>query len=135
MANILVVEDDEEMRSLLQDFLKEEGYESDSAGNGSEAVRKLTEQQFDLIITDIRMPVMTGLDLLAAAKRLDAKVPVIVITAFWGEDAYRRSMARGADAYLEKPIHLDRLRSLIHELISPAKKMEGACGKDMPCRQ
>ena len=97
MATILVVEDDEEMRSLLQDFLKDEGYESDSADNGSEAVRKLTEQPFDLIITDIRMPGLTGLDILAAVKKLEPEVPVIVITAFWGEDVYRRSMARGAD--------------------------------------
>ena len=131
MARILIIEDDKEMRSLLEDFLKDEGYEADSANSGSEAFGKLAREPFDLVITDIRMPGLTGLDILSAVKKFQLEIPVIVITAFGGEEVYRRSMARGADGYLEKPIHFNKLRSLIHDLIFPKKDGERK-GKDMP---
>lgn len=118
MARILIIEDDEEMRSLLEDFLKDEGYEADSANNGSEAFGRLAQEPFDLVITDIRMPGLTGLDILSSVKKFQPGLPVIVITAFGGEEVYRRSMARGADGYLEKPIHFHKLRTLLHEMVS-----------------
>lgn len=124
MARILIIEDDEEMRSLLEDFLKDEGYETDSANSGSEAFGKLAQEPFDLVITDIRMPGLSGLDILSAVKKFQMEIPVIVITAFGGEQVYRRSIARGADGYLEKPIHFHKLRNLIQELVSPKEKRE-----------
>lgn len=117
MARILVIEDDEEMRSLLEDFLREEGYEADSANSGSEAFGKLAWKPFNLVITDIRMPGVTGLDILSAVKKIQPNMPVIVITAFGGEEVYRRSVSRGADGYLEKPIHFQKLRTLIEEMV------------------
>ena len=122
---ILVIEDDEEMRSLLEDFLEDEGYEPDSADNGLEALHKLAKKPFDLVITDIRMPGLTGLDILSAVKKFQIEMPVIVITAFGGEEVYRRSIARGADGYLEKPIHLHKLKSLIYDLVFSREKMKG----------
>jgi two-component system response regulator PilR (NtrC family) len=121
MARILVVEDDEEMRSLLKDFLLEEGYEAVLAGNGSEALRKLAQQPFDLVLSDIRMPGPTGLDILPAVKRLQPEVAIIVITAFGSEEVRRQSLQKGATAYLEKPIHSYRLKALIQNLVSPGK--------------
>ncbi len=119
MARILIIEDDEEMRSLLEDFLRDEGFEADSAENGSEAFHKLAAEPFDLVITDIRMPGLTGLDILSAVKKCHEGTPVIVITAFGGQETYHKSLARGADGYLEKPIHFRKLRSLVHHLVSP----------------
>ena len=115
---ILVVEDDAEMRSLLKDFFTEEGFETDSVSNGSEAFRKLVREPFDLVITDIRMPGLTGLDILPGIKKLQPNVPIIVITAFGSDEIRLRAMARGATAYLEKPIHFHKLRTLIHEIVS-----------------
>ncbi len=132
LLRILVVEDDEEMRSLLKDFLADEGYEADSAHNGSEALLKLAKESFDLVITDIRMPGLTGFDILSAIKKLELGMPVIVITAFGGEEIFQRSMARGADGYLEKPIHFPKLKHLIHELVSSEEQIEEGPGKDMP---
>ena len=132
MARILIVEDDEEMRSLLKDFLSDEGYEADSAHNGYEAILKLAKEPFDLVITDIRMPGLTGLDILSAIKNLELGMPVIIITAFGGEEVYRRSIARGADGYLEKPIHFQKMKSLIQKLVSSKEKIEGGFGKEMP---
>jgi DNA-binding NtrC family response regulator len=115
---ILVIEDDEEMRSLLKDFFLEEGFETASVENGSEAFRKLAKESFDLIITDVRMPGLTGLDILPGIKKLQPESPIIVITAFGTEEVHRRAIERGATAYLEKPIHFHKLKTMIHEIIS-----------------
>ena len=115
---ILVVEDDEEMRSLLKDFIEAEGFEADSVSNGSEAFRKLVREPFDLVITDIRMPGLTGLDILPGIKKLQPEAPVIVITAFGSEEIQRKAFEKGANAYLEKPIHFQKLTTLIHDMFS-----------------
>jgi len=115
---ILIVEDDEEMRALLRDMIEEEGYKTASVSNGWEAFRKLAKESFDLIITDIRMPGLTGLDILPGIKRLQPDAPIIVITAFGSEEVHRKALERGATAYLEKPIHFHKLRTLIHDMFS-----------------
>jgi DNA-binding response OmpR family regulator len=114
---ILVVEDDEEMRSLLKDFFEEDGFEIDSVSNGSEAFRRIAREPFDLIITDIRMPGLTGLDILPGIKKLQPKVSIIVITAFGSEEVRSKALERGATAYLEKPILFNKLRTLVHEVV------------------
>jgi DNA-binding response OmpR family regulator len=114
---ILVVEDDAEMRSLLKDFFEEDGFEIDSVGNGSEAFRRIAREPFDLIITDIRMPGLTGLDILPGIKKLQPEVSIIVITAFGSEEVRRKALERGATAYLEKPILFNKLRTLVHEMV------------------
>jgi DNA-binding response OmpR family regulator len=119
---ILVIEDDREMRSLLKDFIEDEGYEVDSVEDGSEAFRKLARETFDLMITDIRMPGLSGLEILPGLKKLLPQAPIIVITAFGSEEVYRRVLERGANAYLEKPIHLEELRILIQKMISPEER-------------
>ncbi len=116
---ILVIEDDEEMRALLKDFFLEEGFETDSVSNGSEAFRKLVKESFVLVITDIRMPGLTGLDILPGIRKLQPEVPIIVITAFGSEEIRQRVLERGATAYLEKPIHFNTLRSLVCEIVYP----------------
>ena len=118
----MIIEDDEAMRSLLEDFFEEEGFETDSASNGADALRILSKDPLDLIVTDIRMPGLTGLDILPGLRRLKPETPIIVMTAFGSEDVRRRSLERGATTYLEKPIHLSQLRTLIHEMISAKEK-------------
>ncbi len=114
---ILIIEDDEEMRSLLKDFFEEDGFEIDSVSNGSEAFRKVARESFDLIITDIRMPGLTGLDILPGIRKLQPEVSIIVITAFGSQEVHRKALDRGATAYLEKPILFNKLRTLVHEMI------------------
>jgi DNA-binding NtrC family response regulator len=123
MKRILIIEDDEEMRSLLRDFFLEEGFEPDSVDNGSEAFRRLAKEHFDLIITDVRMPGLTGLDILPGVKKLQPEVPIIVITAFGSEDVQRRVYERGGTVYLEKPIHFDQLKELIDQMIPPQREI------------
>jgi DNA-binding response OmpR family regulator len=118
----MIIEDDEAMRSLLEDFFEEEGFETDSASNGADALRILSKDHLDLIITDIRMPGLTGLDILPRLRRLKPETSIIVMTAYGSEDVRRRSLDRGATTYLEKPIHLSQLRTLIHEMVSTKEK-------------
>ena len=123
VVRILIIEDDEEMKSLLKDILEEEGCKAESVSNGSDGLQELTNEPFDLVITDIRMPGLTGLDILPVIKRLRPEASVIVITAFGSEEVYRRSFEKGAAGYLEKPIHMNKLKTLIHEMVSPKERM------------
>jgi CheY-like chemotaxis protein len=120
--SILIIEDDDEMRSLLKDFI-EEGYTIESVNNGLEAIEKLVRQPFDLIITDIRVSGLTGLDILPRLKKFQPDVSIIVITAFGGKRASRRAFEKGATAYIGKPIDLQKLKQMIHRLISLRKTM------------
>jgi DNA-binding NtrC family response regulator len=122
---ILIIEDDEEMRSMLREFLSEEGYDTDSIDSGSKAFVRLVRDTFDLIITDIRMPGLTGLDILPGVKKLQPDAPIIVITAFGSEEVCHKVFARGAEAYLEKPIHLEHLREIVQRMVSSKEKMAG----------
>ena len=122
---ILVVEDDEEMRSLLKDFIEAEGFEIDSVGNGSEAFRILVRELFDLVISDIRMPGLTGLDIIPGIKKLQPEAPIIVITAFGSEEVHRRAIERGATAYLENPLRFHDLKTMIHEIMSSKARNRG----------
>jgi DNA-binding response OmpR family regulator len=119
---ILIIEDDEEMRSLLKDFFKEEGYETDSVEKGTYAFKKLLTESFALIITDIRMPGFSGLEIIPGLKKFQPDTPIVAITAFGGEEVHLRALERGADAYLEKPVHLLQLRTLIHKMINSKGK-------------
>ncbi len=114
---ILVIDDDQEMRSLLIDFMHNEGFEVDSADTGFGAYKKVIDRTFDLIITDVRMPGLNGLDFLSHLKKMQPGVFIIVITAFGGPDIHRKAILRGANGYLEKPIRLETLGCLIHELV------------------
>jgi DNA-binding response OmpR family regulator len=118
MTRIMIIEDDEEMKSLLKDFLEEEGFETDSVSNGVEALEKLSKDRYALVITDIRMPGLTGLDILPGIRRRKPETPAIVMTAYGSDEVRRRSLERGATAYLAKPISLSQLRILIRELAS-----------------
>jgi DNA-binding NtrC family response regulator len=120
---ILIIEDDDEMSSLLKDFFKEEGYETDSVEKGTYAFRKLMTESFDLIITDIRMPGLSGLEIIPGLKKFQPETPIIAITAFGGKEIYLRALKRGAYAYLEKPVHLLQLRTLVHKIINSKGKM------------
>ncbi len=117
-GRILIIEDDEEMRSLLEDYLEEEGFEINSVGNGSEAFRILVREIFDVVITDIRMPGLTGLEIIPGVRKLQPETSIIVITAIGSEEVHQKAIQRGADSYLEKPLRFQELGRMIHELLS-----------------
>ena len=107
-AHILVVDDDTRLRSLLQRFLRENGFYVSTAKDAAEARERLTEYKFDLLIVDIMMPNETGLAFLEKF-RAESNLPVIMLTAM-GETADRiTGLSAGADDYLPKPFEPDEL--------------------------
>ncbi len=112
---ILVVEDEESLRLLYEEELKAEGYEVLTAGNGREAIQQLEEGQPDLIVLDIVMPVMNGMEALGRILGKGRKIPIILNTSYSG---YRQDfMSWAADAYVTKSDDLTELKNKIRELL------------------
>jgi two-component system response regulator PilR (NtrC family) len=109
-ARLLVVDDERSMRELLSIVLRREGHEVTLAENGSTAIELLERGRFDLLISDIKMPDMSGVDVLRAAKRIDQDILGIMITAFASADTAIEAMRLGAHDYLSKPFDVDELK-------------------------
>lgn len=110
---ILIVEDNPNMSSLLSDILEFFDYKAVGAQDGEEALKVLGEESFDLVITDLRMPKMGGIDLLRTIKDKFPHLPVVVITGF-DNDSYRSdASAAHADGFLCKPFKVDQIKELL----------------------
>ena len=114
-ARILVVDDDESNRSLLGTFLAQQGFEILFAGSGPEALQLLGAQPVDMIISDVRMPGMSGLEALHRLRATHPVLPVLLVTAYPDVRGAVDAMRDGALNYLEKPIDLDELVALVRE--------------------
>jgi two-component system NtrC family response regulator len=117
MDTILVVDDEPNYLIVLSELLKEEGYEVLTAQRGEEGLRIVEETDLDLIITDMRMPGMDGVELLRAIKAYDANLPVIMITAFGEVEKAVIAMRAGAYNYLVKPFNNEELLVNIRKAI------------------
>jgi two-component system response regulator PilR (NtrC family) len=113
MATILIVDDELSMREFLQILLEKEGYKTLTAANGSEAVKLIQANNIELVISDIRMPEMTGLDLLKEVKKKDYFIPVIMITAYASPEDAVLAMKGGAYDYITKPFKVDEIKNII----------------------
>ncbi len=119
MARLLIVEDEDNLRELYAEELEEEGYEILRAENGKAAIELVKKEPFDLVIMDIRMPEMDGIEALGKVISLNKKIPVIIYTAY---SNYKSNfMTWTADAYLTKSSNLDELKEKIKELLSVKK--------------
>ncbi|RPH41677.1 MAG: sigma-54-dependent Fis family transcriptional regulator [Desulfobulbaceae bacterium] len=119
--SILVVDDERSMRDFLKILLQKEGYTVVIAHNGENALECLESQEFDLIISDIRMPGMGGLELLGAVKEQNPDLPVIMITAFASPDDAVQAMKNGAFDYISKPFNVDEIKSVIESATTKKK--------------
>jgi DNA-binding response OmpR family regulator len=113
MARVLVVDDEPNAVELLQEFLTGKGYEVITAANGKEALQKLKAERPHLILLDVRMPGMNGLEALRQIREIDREVGVIMVTAVNEEETGREALRLGAFDYIVKPLDLAYLeRSL-----------------------
>jgi K+-sensing histidine kinase KdpD len=110
---ILLVDDDEAFLKVAQAILKSKGYSVDAAENGKEALQKLKESNFSLIILDILLPDMSGIELLTSINRVQPEIISIISTGYSSIENSVQSLNLGAFAYLEKPLHPERLLEVI----------------------
>ena len=154
MARILVVDDEPAQRTILQRSLRNAGFETDVAGSGAEALAVVESRPVDLVLTDMRMPGMTGRDLLRRLRELDPSLPIIVMTAYAElRDAVELVTHEKARYYIEKPIEdVNLLLSEIQRALETHKKetkpsehvaqslatdviFDGVVGTSLPMRQ
>jgi len=114
---ILVVDDERSMREMLQIVLRREGYEVLLAENGRAAIELLEREPVDILISDIKMPDLSGVDVLRAAKKIDQDILGIMITAFASTETAVEAMRLGACDYLSKPFDIDLLKMKVREKI------------------
>ena len=113
MASILIVDDELSMREFLRILLEKEGHQVTTAINGLVALELTGQHSFDLVVTDIRMPGMTGLELLASLKQTKPDMAVIMITAFASPDDAVAAMKNGAFDYITKPFNVDEIKTVV----------------------
>lgn len=113
---ILIVEDDKNIREGVADFLSEFGYNTIEAPDGREALAKFEEQDISLVILDIQIPYINGLEVLKEIRKR-SKLPVLMLTAFSDEEYKIDAYTSLADGYLEKPFSLPVLRARVDSLI------------------
>jgi len=120
MKNILVVDDEENARIALSKILSREGFAVASAANGFEALNYLRGNDVDLIITDINMPEMNGMEFLRELGRVHPTTSVIMITAYGEVESYIEAMDLGVFEYINKPVKIDELKKIIHKVFMEA---------------
>jgi DNA-binding response OmpR family regulator len=113
---VLVIEDDQDVLSMLVKHLAHMGFEVITARDGMEGLKKLNSEKFDLVITDIVMPYVSGLGLVTTVKEKKPNIPVIAITGY-GKEPETAALEKKADLVLAKPIRMSVLEKQIHDLL------------------
>jgi YesN/AraC family two-component response regulator len=119
VKKMLIVDDEETLTySLYQSFIiSQQDYEVVTAATGEEATEKLSDISFDLVITDIKMPGMDGLELLTLIKSRYPATEVIVMTAYGSQEKKEEALQKGARFYIEKPFEIREIKQLVMELL------------------
>ena len=109
MTNILIIDDEKAIRKTLTEILSFEGYKIDEASDGEEGLKKFSEKSYDLVLCDIKMPKLDGIEFLEKAKMVNADVPIIMISGHGNIDTAVEAVKKGAFDYISKPPDLNRL--------------------------
>lgn len=117
MSSVLVIDDKDSMRKMLAQTLIEEGYEVETAPNGGAGIKLARQRSFDLVLTDLKMPEMTGLEVLKSVKEMDVDTAVIVMTAFGTIEDAVDAMRKGAYDFISKPFQTEHLSVLIQKAL------------------
>ncbi len=118
LKTILVVDDEEMTRDVIAQALKIMGYHPITAEDGLEAIKMIKVSKPDLVITDIHMPKMNGLELLQETKKYDENIPIILITGFDPEEARNSADEYQASALITKPFRLSQLSEVMEKIFS-----------------
>jgi DNA-binding NtrC family response regulator len=124
MRKILIVDDEKNVRYSFERFLTAPEYSVESARNGAEALKKFEQEDYELIILDVRLPDMSGLDVLRRMKTLDSRAVVLIITAFGSTDIAIEATKAGAYDYIQKPFDMPLMKKLIDEALLCSYRMK-----------
>jgi DNA-binding NtrC family response regulator len=123
MPNILVVDDKDSMRDMLTQTLSEEGYRVDSAANGRAALELVRNKSYDLVLTDMKMPDVDGLEVLSGVKEHDDETSVIVMTAYGTVETAVSAMKKGAFDFITKPFDTEHLCVLVNRALESRRML------------
>src|ERR1700756_18030 len=113
MEPLLLVEDKSELRAMLRKALERNGFRVEEAADGSAAIQKIRAKRFQMVVTDLKMPGASGLDVLRESKQADSTIPVILLTAYGSVEEAVSAMKDGAFDFIQKPVDLDHLKLLV----------------------
>ena len=117
MKKILIVDDDPITLKLVEQYLSSQGYNTITAMDGFDALEKIEKNKFDLIITDIMMPNLSGLSLFSISKKIHSEIPILFISSLDKGDIISKSLGLGAKDFIVKPINLEELSIRIKRLL------------------
>ena len=135
MANILIIDDEKSIRKTLSEILSYEGYKIDEAGDGEEGLKKFLEKTYDVVLCDIKMPRLDGIEFLDRSKLVNPDVPVIMISGHGNIDTAVEAVKKGAFDYISKPPDLNRLLITLRNaldkqsLVTETKVLKRKAGK------
>ena len=124
MKPILVVDDEKSMRDFLSIFLKQEGYQVKCASSGRDAFELLEKKEFDLVITDIKMPDISGVDVLRKINSINLNTPVIMITAFASNETALEALQEGVYDYILKPFNVDEMKIIVKRALEKKRLLD-----------
>lgn len=116
-AQILIVEDDKKMRLALREIMTNEGYVVDTVETGEAALGRADGNGYDLVITDLKLPGIDGMDVLRAIRKSRPETSVVIITAYATVDTAVEAMREGAEDYISKPFNLDEIRLIVRKVL------------------
>ena len=125
---VLVVDDEEIARTNLEYILRKEGHQVSTAANGQEALEKVKAQEFDVVVTDLKMERMDGLQLLESVKQITPQTEIIMVTGYATVSTAVDALRKGAAHYLSKPIKLDELRNTVREIVDRKRHIQRTRG-------
>jgi len=128
MGTVLVVDDEKAMREFLTLLLEKQGHTVVAASDGEEALRVVAEHPIDLVISDLRMPKMDGISLLAGIRERDPDLPLIMVTAYASSESTIQAMRLGADDYITKPFRVGEIRLVVEKALARIR----TAGRDHP---
>ena len=116
MKNILIVDDDEKICWAFEQFLTDEGYNPIIASNAEEGLRKIENNRPDLVMLDIRLPGISGLEALQEIKKIDPQIQIVIMTAYDNVETTITAMRLQAFDFLPKPIDLDQVKAILNRV-------------------
>ena len=124
MNKILIVDDEKKIRHILQIMLEQNGYKTDEAANGEEALKRIKTYHYAMVITDLKMPVMDGMTLLREIKQMDPDYPVVVLTAYGSIDSAVEAIKEGALDFITKPFEEEKILITVQRSIRFSELVE-----------